>query len=172
MLFSYKIFTFFPSFSQLPNKFYNRKFQYIKLTKQKSIRSIHSQAELGQTEREGGRKNERLREREIDQERDGDWVNKIDLQRQRRSSMAAMRSILGGSGIIEGGFELSVSPAAWERRIGDVGGEMGFAGVREGFALVDRVHAKLEVGGGEVDWIGYDGAAHRSMEGPRTGVCV
>ena len=40
------------------------------------------------------------------------------------------RSVLGGSGIVEGGFERSVSPATWERRIGDVGGEMGFAGVR------------------------------------------
>ena len=108
MLFSYKIFTFFQPFSQLPNKFYNRKFQYIKLTKQKSIRSIQSQAELGQTEREGGRKNERFREREIDQERDGDRVNKIGLQRQRRSSVVATRSVLGGLGIVEGGFELNV----------------------------------------------------------------
>ena len=83
-----------------------------------------------------------------------------------------MRSVLGGLGIIEGGFERSVLPMAWEQQIGDVRGEMGFVGVRVGFALVDRVHAKLEVGGGEVDWIGYDGAAHRSMEGPRTGVCV
>ena len=65
--------------SQLPNKFYNRKFQCIQLTKQKSISSIHSQAKLGQTKREGGRKSERLREREIDQERDGDRVNKIGL---------------------------------------------------------------------------------------------
>ena len=56
-----------------------------------------------------------------------------------------------GLGIMKGGFERCVSPAAWERRIGDVGGEMGFAGVRVGFALVDRVHAELEVGGGEVE---------------------
>ena len=56
-----------------------------------------------------------------------------------------------GSGIVEGGFKRSVSPATWERRIRDVGGEMGFAGVRVGFALVDRVHAELEVGGGEVE---------------------
>ena len=56
-----------------------------------------------------------------------------------------------GSGIVEGGFERSVSPAAWERRIGDIGGEMGFADMRVGFALVDRVHAELEVGGGEVE---------------------
>ena len=46
-----------------------------------------------------------------------------------------------------------------ERRIGDVGGEMGFAGVRESFALVDCVHAELKVGKGEVEWIGYGGAA-------------
>ena len=62
-----------------------------------------------------------------------------------------MRLVLGGSGIIEGGFERSVSPMTWERRIGDVGGEMGFTGVRESFALVDQVHAKLEMGGGEVE---------------------
>ena len=68
-----------------------------------------------------------------------------DLQRQQ------MRSILGGSGIVEGEFERSVSSAAWERQIGDVGGEMGFASVRESFALVDQVHAKLEVGGSEVE---------------------
>ena len=35
---------------------------------------------------------------------------------------------------------------AWERQIGDVGGEMGFIDVRESFALVDWVHAELEVG--------------------------
>ena len=57
-----------------------------------------------------------------------------------------------GSGIVEGGFERSVSPMVWERQIGDVRSEMGFVGVRVGFALVDRVHAKLEVGGGEVEW--------------------
>ena len=56
-----------------------------------------------------------------------------------------------GSGIVEGGFERSVSPMVWERQIGDVRSEMGFVGVRVGFALVDRVHAKLEVGGGEVE---------------------
>ena len=51
----------------------------------------------------------------------------------------------------EGGFERCVLLAAWERQIGDVGGEMGFAGVSMGFALVDRVHAKLEVGRCEVE---------------------
>ena len=35
------------------------------------------------------------------------------------------------------------------RRIGDVGGGYGFTGVREIFALVDRVHAELEVGEGD-----------------------
>ena len=58
---------------------------------------------------------------------------------------------MGGSGIVEGGFERSVSPVAWERRIRDVGGEIGFPGVGEGFALVYRVHAELEVGRGEVE---------------------
>ena len=37
-------------------------------------------------------------------------------------------------------------------QIEDVGGGYGFAGVREIFSLVDRVHAELEVGGGEVEW--------------------
>ena len=58
---------------------------------------------------------------------------------------------MGGSSIVEGGFERSLSSAAWERRIGDVGGEMGFTDVRESFALVDWVHVELEVGGGEVE---------------------
>ena len=58
---------------------------------------------------------------------------------------------MGGSSIVEGGFEKSVSLAAWERQIRNVGGEVGFANVRESFALVDQVHAELEVGGGEVE---------------------
>ena len=58
---------------------------------------------------------------------------------------------MGGSSIVEGGFDRSVSLAAWERQIRNVGGEMGFADVRESFALVDQVHAELEVGGGEVE---------------------
>ena len=37
------------------------------------------------------------------------------------------------------------------RWIEDVGGGYGFIGVRESFALVDRVHAELEVSGGEVE---------------------
>ena len=40
---------------------------------------------------------------------------------------------------------------------------MGFAGVRESFALVDRVHAKLKVGRGEVERIGYGGVARQSV---------
>ena len=87
-----------------------------------------------------------MREREIDREKDGDQVNKIGLQQSRRSSTAATRLVLGGLGIVEGRFERSVSLAAWEQQIGDVGGEMGFTSVRESFALVDRVHAELEVG--------------------------
>ena len=79
---------------------------------------------------------------------------------------------MGGLGIVEGGFERSVSPAAWEQWIRDVGGEMGFASVSESFALVDWVHVELEVGGGEVEWIGYDDAVRQSVGGPRTGVCV
>ena len=42
-------------------------------------------------------------------------------------------------------------PIDWLRRrqIGDVGGGYGFAGMREIFTLVDRVHAELEVSKGE-----------------------
>ena len=66
----------------------------------------------------------------------------------------------------------AISPVMWERRVGDVGDGMGFAGVRKSFSLVDRVHAELKVGEGEVEWIGYDGAARRSVGRPQTGVCV
>ena len=47
----------------------------------------------------------------------------IGLQWRRGSSVVAMRSVfgglrtrsvLGGSGIVEGGFEKSVSPTTWE----------------------------------------------------------
>ena len=40
---------------------------------------------------------------------------------------------------------------------------MGFVGMRESFALVDRVHVELKVGGGEVEWIRYGGTARRSV---------
>ena len=40
---------------------------------------------------------------------------------------------------------------------------MGFTGVRESFSLVDWAHAKLKVGGGEVEWIRYGDAARRSV---------
>jgi len=40
---------------------------------------------------------------------------------------------------------------------------MGFAGVRESFVLVNRVHAELKVGGGEVECIGYNATAHQSV---------
>ena len=40
---------------------------------------------------------------------------------------------------------------------------MGFTSMRESIALVDRVHAELKVGGGEVEWIGYGGAARQSV---------
>ena len=39
----------------------------------------------------------------------------------------------------------------------------GFASMRESFAFVDRVHAELKVGRGEVEWIGYGGTARRSL---------
>ena len=40
---------------------------------------------------------------------------------------------------------------------------MGFTSMRESIALVDRVHAELKVGRGEVEWIGYGSAAHQSV---------
>ena len=38
---------------------------------------------------------------------------------------------MGGSSIVEGGFDRSVSLAAWERQIRNVGGEMGFGPCEE-----------------------------------------
>ena len=50
-----------------------------------------------------------------------------------------MRLVLGGSSIVEGRFERSVSLATWEQRIGNVGGEMGFASVGGGGTSDRRV---------------------------------
>ena len=73
------IFYYFLTFSQLPNKFYNRKFQYIQFTNKYPLAPfVHKLNSIKL--REGGRKSERLREREIDRERDGDRVNEIYLQ--------------------------------------------------------------------------------------------
>ena len=71
MLFSYKFFTF----SQLPNKFYNRKFQNIHLTQPKiKIKTFIHNIYMIYSMR-GGRKSERLREREIDWERERlEWM--------------------------------------------------------------------------------------------------
>ena len=97
-------------------------------------------------------------------------ISKVRLSERREEKRDGFEGC--GSGIVEGGFERSVSPAMWERRIRDVGGEMGFAGMKKSFALVDRVHTELKVGGGEVEWIGYGGTARRSVGdlGP-TSVC-
>ena len=66
MLFSYKCFTF----SQFPNKFHNRKFQNIHLTQPKiKIKLFIHNIYMIYSVR-GGRKSERLREREIDRERE------------------------------------------------------------------------------------------------------
>ena len=63
--------------SQLPNKFYNKKFQYINLKKTKikttPFVKLHNSVKL----REGGRKSDqklRERERSIEKERDRSWV--------------------------------------------------------------------------------------------------
>ena len=67
MLFFYIFFTF----SQLPNKFYNRKFQYINLKetkiKIKSFIKLLNSVKL----REGGKKSERLRGKERGRSREG-----------------------------------------------------------------------------------------------------
>ena len=64
MLFFYKFFTFSQPFSQLPNKFYIRKFQNIHLTQPKIKIKIYSQHIHDIFVGEGARKSERLRERE------------------------------------------------------------------------------------------------------------
>ena len=76
MLFSYYLLTF----SQLPNKFYNRKFQYINLKKQKSKQ--HQSVKL----REGGRESDqkwRKRERSVmgHRWRYWSWVTRLRLDR-------------------------------------------------------------------------------------------
>ena len=58
--------------------------------------------------------------------------NDLQQWQRDRSWGSRTRSVLGGSSIVEGGFERSVSPAMWEQRIGNVGGEMGFASVGGG----------------------------------------
>ena len=78
------------------------------------------------------------------------WSQRWDWVREEKKREMGLKGC--GSGIVEGGFARSVSSTAWERQIRDVRGQMGFADVRVGFALVDRVHAELEVGGGKVEW--------------------
>ena len=67
ILFSYKFFSFSQLFFQLPNKFYNRKFQNtLNTTKNQNKNIFYSQTRSVR----GGRKSERLREREqIEKER-------------------------------------------------------------------------------------------------------
>ena len=75
MLFSYKFFTFSHLFSQLPNKFYNRKFQNIHLTQPKiKIKTFIHNIYMIYSVR-GGRKSERLRERER-----SEWMEDGDRQ--------------------------------------------------------------------------------------------
>ena len=88
-----------------------------------------------------------------------------------------MRSVLGGSGIIEGGFERSVSPVTWEQRIGNVGGEMGFASVGGG-DLGPTIACGVELclslvgawGGVVSSHRGWIGGARRTVGGARTSV--
>ena len=51
-----------------------------------------------------------------------------------------------GSSTIEGGFESKASLVTVKPQIGDVREGQGFAGVRESYGFMDRVHAELEVG--------------------------
>ena len=80
------------------------------------------------------------------------WSRRWGWVREEKKGEMGLKGC--GLGIVDGGFERSVSLAMWEWRIGDVEGEMGFVGMRESFALVDRVHVELKVGGGEVEWLG------------------
>ena len=87
-----------------------------------------------------------------------------------------MRSVLGGLGIIEGGLERSVLPAMWERQIVDVGGEMGFAGVRGDLGPTFACGVKLCLslfgawGGVVSSHHGWIGSAHWTVGGAWTGV--
>ena len=90
-----------------------------------------------------------------------------------------MRSVLGGSGIVEGGFERSVSPATWEQRIRNVGGEMGFTSVGGGdlgLTIACGVELRLSLvgvwGGVMSSHRGWIGDAHWTVGGARTGVMV
>ena len=82
MLFFYKIFTF----SQLPNKFYIKKFQNIHLTQTKIKIKTYSQHIHDISVGEGARKSERLREREIDRKRERlEWMRTAAARSARLS---------------------------------------------------------------------------------------
>ena len=93
MLFSYYFLTFSYPFSQLPNKFYNRKFQYINLKKQKS-KQHHS---LNSTIRLNWEREEERVIKNGGKGRDRSWVTTIGQLDQSWVTMALMRSVLGGS---------------------------------------------------------------------------
>ena len=90
-----------------------------------------------------------------------------------RSVLGGLRTrlVLGGSGIVESGFERSVSPAMWELRIGDVGGEMGFAGVRGDLGLAFACGVELRIslvgtwGRAMSSHCGWIGGAYRTVGG-------
>ena len=98
ILIFYKLFTF----SQLPNKFYNRKFQYINLEKQNSKqKTILSNTVSSVKLREGGRKSEWLRkkERQIEKEIKAighGWVDLKATAATMRSREKMTRSVMGG----------------------------------------------------------------------------
>ena len=83
---------------------------------------------------------------------------------------------MGGSGIVEGGFERSVSPATWERWIGDVGGEMGFASVKGDFGPTSVCGVELRFslvsawGGVMSSHCGWIGGTCWTMGGAQTSV--
>ena len=76
------------------------------------------------------------------------------------------RLVLGGSGIVKSGFERSVSPVMWELLIGDVGGEMGFAGVRGNLRLASACGVELRL-----SLVGAWGRAMSSHRGWIGGAC-
>ena len=95
MLFSYQFFTFSQPFSQLQNKFRNRKFQYINLNKNQNKTFVKLKNSVKW--REGGRASDRQlreRERQIEKERDRAWVGSRWCFRQHNLGGASSGAIL------------------------------------------------------------------------------
>ena len=106
----YQFLTFSQPFSQLPNKFHNRKFQYINLKQTKiKTKPIKNQNKTyvntknSVKRREGGRESDRQvreRERQIKKERDRAWVGHVDRSSWRRDRSTWMWIDLVGAGVL------------------------------------------------------------------------